>query len=212
MHRHPGFTQPADQQPLVAAGGFAHCHRGVLGRQVFYQLGDASGRVVEPDDGTLRNGDIEVGFADVNARCHCHAVASQFEMKVSSALADAGPKPMYPFGAPTVARGCHTAARCSRWVHQAHPVACDAPLPPTLTISLLPRQIQHTSCLNYLHRLGFAFKRPKKRLVKADEGKREAFVRSTPSCERRPNGLKPEYSLLMRPTSGRTRNCGASGC
>ena len=32
------------------------------------------------------------------------------------------------------------------------------------------------SCLNYLHRLGFALKRPKKRLVKADEGKREAFV------------------------------------
>ena len=32
------------------------------------------------------------------------------------------------------------------------------------------------SCLNYLHRLGFAFKRPKKRLVKADEAKREAFV------------------------------------
>ena len=33
-----------------------------------------------------------------------------------------------------------------------------------------------SSCLNYLHRLGFAFKRPKKGLVKADEGKREAFV------------------------------------
>ena len=33
-----------------------------------------------------------------------------------------------------------------------------------------------SSCLNYLHRLGFAFKRPKKRLVKADEAKREAFV------------------------------------
>ena len=25
-----------------------------------------------------------------------------------------------------------------------------------------------SSCLNYLHRLGFAFKRPKKRLVKAN--------------------------------------------
>ena len=33
-----------------------------------------------------------------------------------------------------------------------------------------------SSCLNYLHRLGFAFKRPKKRLLKADEIKREAFV------------------------------------
>ena len=33
-----------------------------------------------------------------------------------------------------------------------------------------------SSCLNWLRRLGFAFKRPKKRLVKADEAKREAFV------------------------------------
>ena len=33
-----------------------------------------------------------------------------------------------------------------------------------------------SSCLNYLHRLGFALKRPKKRLVKADEVKRETFV------------------------------------
>ena len=33
-----------------------------------------------------------------------------------------------------------------------------------------------SSCLNWLYRLGFAFKRPKKRLLKADESKREAFV------------------------------------
>ena len=33
-----------------------------------------------------------------------------------------------------------------------------------------------SSCLTYLRRLGFAFKRPKKRLLKADEEKREAFV------------------------------------
>ena len=37
-------------------------------------------------------------------------------------------------------------------------------------------ELSRSSCLNYLHRLGFAFKRPKKRLVKADEAKREAFV------------------------------------
>ena len=36
--------------------------------------------------------------------------------------------------------------------------------------------LSRSSCLNYLHRLGFAFKRPKKRLVKANESKREAFV------------------------------------
>lgn len=33
-----------------------------------------------------------------------------------------------------------------------------------------------SSCLNYLHRLGFVVRRPKKRLLKADEAKRAAFV------------------------------------
>ena len=37
-------------------------------------------------------------------------------------------------------------------------------------------RLSRNSCLNYLHRLGFVLKRPKKRLLKADEGKREAFV------------------------------------
>ena len=36
--------------------------------------------------------------------------------------------------------------------------------------------LYRSSCLTYLRRLGFAFKRPKKRLLKADEAKREAFV------------------------------------
>ena len=36
--------------------------------------------------------------------------------------------------------------------------------------------LSRSACLNYLHRLGFAFKRPKKRLLKADAEKREAFV------------------------------------
>ena len=36
--------------------------------------------------------------------------------------------------------------------------------------------LSRSSCMNYLHRLGFSFKRPKKRLVKADETRREAFV------------------------------------
>src|SRR5215213_9282806 len=34
-----------------------------------------------------------------------------------------------------------------------------------------------SSCLNYLHRLGFVLKRPKKRLVKADPERRAVFVR-----------------------------------
>ncbi len=33
-----------------------------------------------------------------------------------------------------------------------------------------------SACLRYLHRLGFAYNRPKKRLLKADEAKRAAFV------------------------------------
>ena len=36
--------------------------------------------------------------------------------------------------------------------------------------------LSRSSCLNYLHRLGFVLQRPKKRLVKADEQKRESFV------------------------------------
>ena len=36
--------------------------------------------------------------------------------------------------------------------------------------------LSRSSCLNWLHRLGFSFKRPKKRLLKADAGKRESFV------------------------------------
>ena len=36
--------------------------------------------------------------------------------------------------------------------------------------------LSRSSCLNWLHRLGFVLKRPKKRLVKADHAKRESFV------------------------------------
>lgn len=36
--------------------------------------------------------------------------------------------------------------------------------------------LSRSSCRNYLHRLGFVLKRPQKRLLKADEAKRAAFV------------------------------------
>ena len=36
--------------------------------------------------------------------------------------------------------------------------------------------LSRSSCLNWVHRLGFAFRRTKKRLLKADEAKRGAFV------------------------------------
>jgi transposase len=38
------------------------------------------------------------------------------------------------------------------------------------------RELAPSSCLNYLHRLGFVLKRPKKRLLKADARKRAEFV------------------------------------
>ncbi len=37
-------------------------------------------------------------------------------------------------------------------------------------------RLSRSACLRYLHRLGFVYKRPKKRLLKADEAKRAAFV------------------------------------
>jgi transposase len=48
------------------------------------------------------------------------------------------------------------------------------------------------SCHNYLHRLGFVLRRPKKRLLKADEAKREAFVATyaTLRTEAQPSGEK----------------------
>jgi transposase len=37
-------------------------------------------------------------------------------------------------------------------------------------------RLSRATCLRYLHRLGFAYKRPKKRLLKAEEEQRAAFV------------------------------------
>ena len=62
--------------------------------------------------------------------------------------------------------------------------------------------LSRSSCLNWLHRLGFAFKRPKKRLLKADEAKRETFVAEYAVLwEEAPTDWSQDYSLLTRPTS-----------
>ena len=73
--------------------------------------------------------------------------------------------------------------------------------------------LSRSSCLNYLHRLGFAFKRPKKRLLKADEPKRDDLRNGVrrPEIGGGPTNPGPRYSLPTRPTSVRTPNCGASG-
>ena len=55
--------------------------------------------------------------------------------------------------------------------------------------------ISRSSWLNYLRRLGFAFKLPSKRLVKADEKKREAFV--------------AEYASLRQKTHKESQGTGA---
>jgi transposase len=44
--------------------------------------------------------------------------------------------------------------------------------------------LSRRSCLNYLHRLGFVVKRPKKRLLKADAAKRAAFVAEYAALQR----------------------------
>jgi transposase len=52
--------------------------------------------------------------------------------------------------------------------------------------------LERSSCHRYLHRLGFVVKRPKKRLLKADEAKRTAFVATyaTLRAEARATGVK----------------------
>ena len=72
--------------------------------------------------------------------------------------------------------------------------------------------LSRSTCLNYLHRLGFAFKRPKKRLLKADTEKRESFVAEL----RRHVGGGPAVrgqDILRRrgPTSVRTPSAGQVG-
>ena len=56
--------------------------------------------------------------------------------------------------------------------------------------------LSRSGCLNYLHRLGFSFKRPKKRLAKADETKREAFVAEYAALwdEAQPTGAKTFFA------------------
>ena len=67
-------------------------------------------------------------------------------------------------------------------------------------------------CLTCLRRLRFAFKRPKKRLLKADEEKRDAFVAAYAALREEAAGEEPGYSSPTRPTSVLMRSCGASGC
>jgi len=69
-----------------------------------------------------------------------------------------------------------------------------------------------SSCWNYLRRLGFVLKRPKKRLSKANAEKRDAFVALMWPCERKHRCAALRSSLLTRRTFALTSNCVPSGC
>ena len=74
--------------------------------------------------------------------------------------------------------------------------------------------LRRSRCRNWLHRLGIAFKRPKKQLLKAEESQAAGLRDGLRSpVGRGPTVVEPGYSLPMRPIfrAGR-RNCGASGC
>ena len=55
--------------------------------------------------------------------------------------------------------------------------------------------LSRSSCLNWLHRLGFALKRPKKRLLKADAAKREAFVAEYAALWHEAHGCEAKISF-----------------
>ena len=60
--------------------------------------------------------------------------------------------------------------------------------------------LARSSCRKYLHRLGFVVKRPTKRLLKADEAQREAFVadyfKHTPGAATMAPGIDPWRDCL----------------
>ena len=73
-----------------------------------------------------------------------------------------------------------------------------------------------SSCLTYLRRLGFAFKRPQKRLLKADEEKRAAFVAAYAALREEAVGSGAKICFAdeahFRADAVPMRSCGAGGC
>lgn len=57
-------------------------------------------------------------------------------------------------------------------------------------------QLRRSSCRTYLHRLGFVLKRPKKRLLKADAAKREAFVQQYVGLQRQATATKAKIFFV----------------
>ena len=70
-----------------------------------------------------------------------------------------------------------------------------------------------STCLRYLHRLGFVRKRPKKRLLKADAGEARRLRRALRGpAGARPGRRAPRSGSSMRPTSGPMPTCAGCGC
>ena len=70
------------------------------------------------------------------------------------------------------------------------------------------RLLSGRSCLNYLHRLGFVLKRPKKRLLKANAEKRAAFVAAYVAL--RTEAQAKGRQDLLRGRGALPRGCGAA--
>jgi hypothetical protein len=68
-----------------------------------------------------------------------------------------------------------------------------------------------SSCLNYLHRLGFVLKRPKKRLLKANPERRAVFVREYAFLRAMAAATGRRSSSLLRRTATPMSICGESG-
>ena len=71
--------------------------------------------------------------------------------------------------------------------------------------------LSRSSCLNYLHRLGFVLKRPKKRLLKAKDEERKAFVLQYSQIREEAQESGPRSSSWMKPTFGPMPTCEANG-
>ena len=99
----------------------------------------------------------------------------------ASAFGEGGPAALifeHTGGSPPLwARRCRT---CPPWRASAWPTGPFGKLRRKVVrefvLERFGNELSRSSCLNYLRRLGFAFKRPKKRLVKANEAQREAFL------------------------------------
>ena len=72
-------------------------------------------------------------------------------------------------------------------------------------------QLCRSSCLNYLYRLGFMLKRPRKRLLMSTKRIGKPSLPSMRLCGLKLKSVRPRSSLLMKPIFGRMPTWEASG-